>query len=631
MRMRAVVVLFTVLAAVSGAAQGSRLADVKPALAAMRKLLPKSANELSIAAPGPSSVPQPLPTPSLKEPFAIGEAFYIEEKLEDAVVSMLGLMRIGVVSDSAAGAAAGQNAPRIVLSESEVRALIDMGMEDLESSEDIENLPHSFADLHAAVADLLPGVSIEQLAQTYTRAYEANPDDLVAKSLMGQPLEPETKLTRTQIWFLLMDGFAGAAASGARWGTADRQLPDLVSPDPQWSAAEWREVLARLPLITAERLVTIDAPAIITRTAAKIAPATITVRASASAPPLVSRSTGRTLIAARAGSLAGQQVTWRAPDNSLLQEVGTIASPLDEPVPIGAGGVARFVVQPDVDGPGGAGEIVEAQETIEARFQTRGLVSGAYAVPPPLSRMSFGASRTRATLHLRWRASDLLHVWVANYYSGVNFQIPGTGAGGTRSGWDTMYAKLFKRRDGSYAGPAWGKVNMSQELRGPTAKCQKAETSVEQILWVEATRAPDFGPVHRLDLYGWLNPAFEVVAIMDVQPPDRYLRLTLFPKTRPDPPAESPCLPFIPADRTQRRYGGGTFIPFNDAQWTTPGQGYAIGLRTRGAAYVDGTSWDPLDENALLGKVKTLFQLTGHSVWIVAVGRTRDELFGLLE
>jgi len=213
-RTAVVIGMAALLTLVRADAQGGRSEKLNKVIQQIKADLPKGAMEMpSLSASEPPSATSAPAEPSLQEPFEIGEALYDASRMEDGVVSLLALMHIGVVPDASADAA--QNGRGLTLSASEVRALADLGREDLESSTDIDNLPHSFADLHAAVADLLPGVSIEQMAAAYTRAYETDPDDVIGKSLMGRPIEPEMKLTRTQIWFLTMDGFAGAAAGNA--------------------------------------------------------------------------------------------------------------------------------------------------------------------------------------------------------------------------------------------------------------------------------------------------------------------------------------------------------------------------------------------------------------------------------
>ena len=93
-----------------------------------------------------------------------------------------------------------------------------------------------------------------------------------------------------------MDGFAGPGGADASYGTADRELPDLPSPNPAWSAGEWREALARLPLVAASRVLTVEN-----------AVTGSTVRLATPSPPLLSRLSGKPLVATRTGSLAGRR------------------------------------------------------------------------------------------------------------------------------------------------------------------------------------------------------------------------------------------------------------------------------------------------------------------------------------
>ncbi|MCC7461562.1 MAG: hypothetical protein IT480_03765, partial [Gammaproteobacteria bacterium] len=292
--------------------------------------------------PAPDTVPDPLPEAGIAEPFAIGEALYDPDRVADAVMSLLERMGIDVLPDAAAPAPG-----RLVLDESEARTLIALTEDDLEGSGGLEDLPFGFEDLHRAVAGLLPQMSVEELAEAYTRAYAAQPDSLVAQVLMGQPLEPQTRLTRTQIWLLLMDGFARPDGARATYGVADAGLPDLPSPNPAWSPAEWREVLARLPLVAASRLVAV-------RQTANGA----TLQRVVQPPVLRSRITGKPLLAARAGSLAGQRVTWEVAEASPLRELGSLSTPTGQPVPIAANGTATFTLQPS-GASSGPGELVQ--------------------------------------------------------------------------------------------------------------------------------------------------------------------------------------------------------------------------------------------------------------------------------
>ncbi len=95
-----------------------------------------------------------------------------------------------------------------------------------------------------------------------------------------------------------------------------------------------------------------------------------------------------------------------------------------------------------------------------------------------------------------------------------------------------------------------------------------------------------------LGSYHWATPGpqplqFVLGADWNQEPPaGGYLVLEFFPKTFPRDPQGRPirfdpdaCLPLIAASPEQSRHGVGYFVPFNDAQWTTPDAGYAIGLR----------------------------------------------------
>lgn len=613
--------LLSVLAFTGTGAEQAKPDQATEAIAVFKKNLPSLAEDFAklLAAPEPTSGAPSLPKASLTEPFEIGEALYDAGRVANAVVSLLGLMEIGIVSE----ASATTRAPGITLSESEVRALIDLARDDIAASEnDMERLPYTFKDLHAGIAGLLPGVSVEALSESYTKIYEARSEDLIPKAMMGRPIEPETTLTRAQIWFLIMDGFAGAAAPAGKWGTADREVPDLKSPNPQWSAEEFREVLARLPLVTASRLVTMTASDVVSQGATAGPPVNVTVRVAASPPPIVSRITGRTLLSSRAGSLAGQEVTWSLVEESIFPELGKIVTAVDQPTPVGPDGIARFVIQPGMDPTRGAGQLVEDWEPIEARFDRRALLASAYTVPPPLAGLAMGATRSRANVRFRIRSRDVFFLYINNSYQDINFEIPVLG-GGTRDGDDRLAAQVIKRSNGSYSGAGIVTVNAAQMLRGGNT-CQLDSVSASQDVRVKMEPQKGFGPTHKLEHFRWADAKLNPLGTMEATPPDGgYYRIMIYPVT--EPLVDSDCIPNIPAVGERWRWGT-PFIPLNDAQWTTSGQGYGIALRAKGlTSYFDESSVDPLAGTPLEG-VKTLLQLTGKSIWLVLVGRTMSEM-----
>jgi hypothetical protein len=576
--------------------------------------------ELSTPFPAPAATPPPLPAASITEPFAIGEALYDPGRMPQAVMSLLAQMRISVASaPTPAGTA-------LTLDESEARTLIGLAEEDLRSASDIDSLPFGFADLHRAVSGLRPELTIDALAATYTRVYESQPDALVAKVMMGQPLEPDTRLTRTQIWLLLMDGFAGPGGANAPYGAADRELPDLPSPNPTWSAAEWREVLARLPLVATSSVLAVESAADGT-----------TLRLASQLPPLLSRFSGKPLVAARAGSLAGQEVTWEVDDEEALRELVTWRTPVGQPTPVAANGVAVFAVASSAAGPG---EVVQEWSSVSASLPGCPLVSSAYTIPPPLCAFVIGSRRVTVPIPIPWRTTDKL--WVAIRYDyALRLRTPIGEV--RREGQDAAYGWLVRRPNGSYVGTMVGIMGAAQEVRGSTT-CGSTSMSARQELHVEGrmlpkgvipgTGAAQGGNARTRDLesYHWGTPGkqpleFVLGASWDQQPPsDGYLVLEFFPKTapatfagrtiEPDPVA---CLPLIKATEEQNKKGAAYFIPFNDAQWTIPSAGYAIGLRrAREYYFVD-------DNNAtsVLGdfSVENAAGESGRARWTVNVRR----------
>lgn len=533
----------------------------------------------------PSPDDDPLPAPSIQEPFAIGEALYVEDQVPDAVVSLLEKMHVPIVAAGTAAPAKG-----LRLDGDEVRALIDLALHDLQGADGLENLPYSFADLHAAVAPLLPQMTVEALAAAYQQAYERRPDDLVPRVMMGQPIEPETRLTRAQIWLLLMDGFAAPDGETA-WGTADRALPDLPSPVAGWSRAEWREVMARLPLLPARRLLTDDATS-----------GRLSVRLAPQAPALVSRLTGRTLIAARPGSLAGQQVTWATGDEDRLTEIATVGTPLGQPVPVGATGVAQLSYQA-ADPTGGRGELVREWIPMTAALPACPLVSSALAVPAALCAQLIGDRRAGFDAMFTWRTADKIWVHIENHYS-LRLQVHHLGSV-RRWGTDSAEGTLVLGAGGRYVGEMKAKAASTQWTLG-SAQCKDEDYVTEQTLVVVGSKLlpgeePRTGKVGMTqhtksrELYLWVSnlntPKFGRNWI--AEPPDQgYLGLEFFPGTgrKVTTGVADPCRPNIRAT-SHRKFKWRAFLPLNDAQWTTAGGRYPIGLRSApDYSFADGNS-----------------------------------------
>lgn len=529
--------------------------------------------------PAPTPAGDALPPPSIQEPFAIGEAMYDGARVHVAVVSLLAKMRIPIVAPAASATAAGG----LRLDTDEVHTLIDLFARDLRSAGDLEELPYSFADLHAAVAPLLPQLSVDALAAAYQRAYEARAGDLVPGVMMGRPIEPDMRLTRGQIWMLLMDGFAAPDGETA-WGTADRELPDAPSPVPGWSRAEWREAIARLPLLPVRRLLADESTA-----------GSLSFRLSAKAPALASRVTGKTLLTAKAGSLAGQQVTWSVPDAAGLDDIATVSTPLGQPVAIAATGVAQLAYEP-LGGASGSGDVVREWRTVTASLPACPLVSSALPVPPPLCGLLIGDRLADFNAQFQWRTTDRLHITIDNGYS-LKLGMAGIGTV-TRWGEDIAEGTLVRGPKGVYVGVVRATAESTQTVVGST-DCKDGHQKAAQALLVEArTVSPQFGSVMNatksLELYQWWQPPQTATSgsFATRAPSESYLGLEFFPdgNVTYTAGAEDPCRPHPAASSHRKRYDR-SFLPLNDAQWLTAEGNYIVGLhRSADYYYVDYNS-----------------------------------------
>lgn len=543
--------------------------------------------------------PASLPAPALTEPFEIGGALYDPSRIPQAVVSLLALMRIGIESSPTAAG------PGLRLDESEVRSLIAMADQDITQAGDIENLPFTFTDLHKAVASLLPSMSVEQLAEAYTRAYESHPDALAAKVMMGQPITPDTRLTRAHLWLLLMDGFAGPAQG--TWGTADATLPDLPSPQPAWSVPEWKELLARFPLVAADRLLSVESPSSLVQGAkGPGAAGQVTVRMAPKLPPLVSRLTGKTLLPARGGSLAGLDVTWELPEDSMLRSLGTVPADVGQPRRVGPNGTASFSYQPGASATRGAGRLITASGTVDATTDGCPLVKAAYDTPPQICGFMWGGSRVRARIPVGWWTPAWVDLDITNV-SDVTLDVRGSPirTGAKREVNDWVHGTLALQPDGTFQGlveaEAWGQQTM------PAPRCTGMSVGSQQ-LYVIGTVVDGFGPTHPAASYVWTNGANVAGASMASEPPDGHLSLEFFPATEPTFSAlfgSDPCQSLIPADPSQLGHGATQFLPFNDAQWTIPHAAYGVAFKKSGITrYEDRTS------------ARTI---AGSSVWYVTL------------
>ena len=567
-------------------------------------------------------VQEELPAPSLTEPFAIGEALYDPARVADAVVSMLDLMGVGI--DKADGTplrSSDKRGTTFRLTESEVRRLIAMGRADAAVASRKDRPPYSFKDLHRAVSPLLPTLSIEGLAGAYSEAYEANPDALVPQILMGQPIEPGTRLMRTQIWLLLVDGFVppGTMNPAPALGSAGRRLPPLPPPNPGWSKADWLDLVPRLPLLAWWPALEIAPQSARAHEGHGGPGAPVTLSARIGIPlKQAAPSRGLSLLKPKTQGLGDRQITWNAHVAATLLAHGSAAPALRSATATDATGTARIVYTPIAEVANGRGSVSSDTAEILATIGQWDLVSARYDVPAELRGFLIGDVTTCGDIEVSWhagasqtggsqgggsqsqgggsqaggsQAGGSFNIKIANHYDIVLNM--GPLGGGTRKGEDGVEGTLDWQADGTYRGVVKGYAKGTQEVHGLGMSCGPARSEGTQDLLVIGTPVASFGPLHKAADYVWVSG----------QPDGGWLSLEFFPTTRASYTQRDDCQTEIQqTDDPNKPW----FLPYNDAQWTIRHAGYGLAYPKSGRlVYKDnfsettvvGTStWDVIVE-----------------------------------
>jgi hypothetical protein len=438
-----------------------------------------------------------LPEPSLEEPFAIGEALYDPEGVPLAVVSLLDLMGVPIVADQAAADRAG----RLTLSEAEVLELIDQGVEDATAAAESDDgsPPHTFADLHAWIAPFLNGIDAAGLAARYARAYERRPDDLVPAVLMGQPIEPETPLTRVQIWLLLVDGFVGpgertgtaaldgrgdggrpayAVLRGARpspaipvagrntsWGTALPGTQNVIGRLLDIADFPW--VTAHLPMLQSRVPFTISPGSAVAHEGhggngqrvvfeASIGPAAGPITAPSGRPVLVPRPSA---------SVAGVPIRWvpSQEDEETFEAHGTFQAALFTAMPTDAAGKVRLPYVPKRENANGVGRLRRERATMKASVKVRDLVFSRYELAPEFASFrpqleSGGYRATRSPARIEWHSDGLELELTSQFDVALDLQALGKTH---RWGFEGVRGSLARISDGLYRGRVLARTSPS--------------------------------------------------------------------------------------------------------------------------------------------------------------------------
>ena len=588
----------------------------------------------------PTSQPAhwPLPTPSITEPFAIGEALHDPSRVADAVVSALSLLGIEFIPDDPAGVVIG--GPRLRLQEFEVRALIDMGRADAEAQADDPSGPYTFSQLHKTVATFLPGVSVEDLAEAYTQEFERRPESVVPLVLMGQPLEPDTPLLRTELWLLLADRVLAQspqrAVARARPGFVRVQalVQAPVQRMPTWDMINGSvvEYALRLPLILSAGLILTPVsgheghggPGTRVTVEARIVGRAIRFTGTRPRPPLVPRQ----------ASLAGMESTWTT-DDAIRKHAPS--APPSSRATVGAGGVARLVFTLRAEAARGRGQDMEEPGATTISVDMQELCSRLYS-DPMCDETAGQKVSAQGVATLEWHAADVIEASITNVYD-VGSKVAAFAL--TRYGVDGARIKLAREDDGTYRGGGelvvFSRTTMPGENCGTVVTWQSAEVvGVPIARDVAAAGLRPLGGVNLSMGAAFYTPVHTPKDYVlksrgqpDVQLPTQpvYLRLEFFPRTRPAYRFQDGCHNEIPGPQSKATPN---FVPLNDAQWTIEGSygsgsdtnraGYAIAVPDTGTiTYEDHTSDNPMT----VGPINLSGVVQAKSVWYLTITRSK--------
>lgn len=580
-----------------------------------------------------SEGPPVLPRPSIAEPFSIGEALYNPSRVPAAVVSLLDLMRVPIVANDAP--VAGDDAG-LTLGESEVWGLIAMGIADARAMGEDESGPFTFADLHAAVAPLLPGTDVGELAEAYSEAYGARPQDLVPKVMMGQPILPETPLTRVQLWLLLMDGFVGpgkepraaraafdahdsralvlpavmrsredfgeirraSAPAPAAWGTARAQVPPLQSPVPGWNRSDIQSMLRVLPTIGG-RIPFGIVPRVQKVHEGHGAPGKrLTLEARLTCPGRAwSTPQGKPFLIPKPPALAGRSVTLCADlDNlEILQRHGSTQGTWCTPARTDSSGAVRVAYLPKKEAANGVGTKLKDSALVHAGVAVQELIASCYTFPPELqwaSKLALGSWEADGKVNLEWHSHGI-DLDIRNLFN-VRLELGPLGNGDI-FGIDRIVGSLELQSDGSYIGIVRARANGTQHLTGLGEECEQAESDGQQNLLVVAEKAP--GLQRSQD-----KTKFVIQEGLD---DGGLLELQFRPTSQPVYAMSDKCQKDIYVEKPGYTI---PFLPFNDTRWTH--LGYIVKIPKEGKLVYEDNSQSDMP--------------IGYSNWTVKVERTDE-------
>ena len=376
----------------------------------------------------PTPPPETLQAPELTSVDEIAEALFRPELAEQALLSMIDELGIGLYADDGSPIRPGseQSDADFYMFESEARGLIAMLQEQDEPDKWI-----TFRDFHAALAGMGFQGTAEELAAAYVDAYAEAPDDPIVRFIYGiAAVDVEASFPRFGAWLLLLDGFIPPRGDG---GQAISRVASIggvaqASPGPRppgtWGRARDRIRGLNLPPMNVD-------PAHIARIMSIVSHFSITVRASptsvheghggngspsifvaqvrAAAGAFVSPFTGTAIVPVNQNPTSGLPVTWHL-DDTLSRHGST--TPLSDTT--GVIGATRTTYTPNRERANGQGANISATGTMTATVPSADLVNSLYDLPN-LGALAPGEVSGSGPLVVQWH-DEVMEVELTNKY-----------------------------------------------------------------------------------------------------------------------------------------------------------------------------------------------------------------------
>ncbi len=502
----------------------------------------------------PEAPPEPLQEPELHTPDEIAEALFRPELAEQAVVSMLNELGIGIYNVDGSPIRVGSEASDadFYLFEPEVRGLIDMLQEQDEPEKWI-----TFGDFHAALTGLGFQGSADDLAAAYSDAYAEAPDDPIVKFVNATAAyDPEGSFpfSRAGAWLLLLDGFVpphgaseNAAVRGAGGGLAQSSSPPSFS---RWGRARDRirernpfnvppmnvdpALVARIMTIVGHFSITVRAnpPQVHEGHGGSGSPSIIVAQVRAAAGAFVSPFTGTSIVPVNQNPVDGLNVTWHLDD--ALNRHGS-ATPLTDAT--GVIGAVRTAYTPIQERANGQGANISETGTITATVPAADLVNALYNLPT-LGALASGVASGTAPLVVQWH-DEIMHVELTNRYDVTITTFVGDTHG---DGTDRFVGDLARVADGKWVGTLEAEARGSWRGAAFGSGCSTSWNARQQI-FVVGTEDPNLP-----------NGNFIFQFYPGGSPPSGSL-------------GRGRCPP------TVIKRNGEPYAPFNDSRITTPDEG----------------------------------------------------------